>query len=205
MFFTDRLRTCETHPFLFWPSLWWTLQTFQMGYFICTLVSRSLQGKVWVLYNVFLELYDDCSCFICKTKKGAKISVHWSKIQKVTNFFMPPRKATMYLHSKWLILDKMEACEKGQMSKAPKGSSFHTFHLVQAISALPRSIPNKQTPYFTKGLNVDKTKDDQWWTKPHCVRYILHIVFNVFHLFRWKTLPQRAHSHIRCTATEASL
>lgn len=28
-------------------------QTFQMGYFTCRIVSRSLQGKVWVLYNVF--------------------------------------------------------------------------------------------------------------------------------------------------------
>lgn len=136
MFFTDRLRTCETHPFLFWPSLWWTLQTFQMGYFICTWVSRSLQGKVWVLYNVFLELYDDCSCFICKTKKGAKISVHWSKIQKVTNFFMPPRRATMYLHSKWLILDNGSMWERTNV-KSPKREfishiSFGTGYLSSA-------------------------------------------------------------------------
>ena len=47
------------------------------------------------------------------------------------------------------------------MSKARRDSSFQTFLLGQAVLALSHSMPNKQTPYFIKGLNVDKTKDDQ--------------------------------------------
>lgn len=54
-----------------------------------------------------------------------------------------------------------EAYEKGQMSKALRDSSFHTFLLGQDVLALSHSMLNKQTPYFIKGLNVDKTKYDQ--------------------------------------------
>lgn len=47
------------------------------------------------------------------------------------------------------------------MSKALRDSSFHTFLLGQDVLALSHSMLNKQTPYFIKGLNVDKTKYDQ--------------------------------------------